>query len=289
MTLLSRSFATVALCCLVLLVAGCNPRPGPWLELSESATATPAAKTPCTGAQVAYEPAYSLASETLADHIELTAIPGDTSDRVTKFGGQPSWLEEPQWPISRALGVQMQFIGQVAIDPELFPESRAQMAYIFATDASISTTVTLKTWDPSMGESAVVLQPGGTLLVETSSTATGPTVLTDVSGGVGEDEREITYLMSTERHTDPPFIAFEDRWNFTEAEWTAYNEATDPDKIGGTPWFLQSDEFPMCGAAATLIIQFFAIPFVLNLADGGTASVFMDPQGTVGGFLYQSH
>jgi hypothetical protein len=287
MYLPSRLAALSAMCAAVLLVTGCGPRPGLDVEFFESET--PVAQAPCTGAQVAYEPAYSLASETLSDHIGLTAILGDTSDHVSKFGGQPSWLEEPQWPISRALGVQMQFIGQVAIDPELFPESRAQMAYIFATDASISTTVSLETWDPSMGESAVVLQPGGTLLVETSDSPTGPTVMTDLSGGVGEDEREITYLMSTERHTDPPFIAFEEKWELPEAEWTAYNEATAPDKIGGTPWFLQSDEFPMCGAAATLIIQFFAIPFSLNLADGGTASVFMNPEGTTGGFLFQSH
>ena len=39
---------------------------------------------------------------------------------VTKFGGQPVWLEAPQWPVSRTTGEPMRFIGQVALGPDIF-------------------------------------------------------------------------------------------------------------------------------------------------------------------------
>lgn len=34
---------------------------------------------------------------------------------VTKFGGQPVWIGEPQWPVSRQYGTPMQFICQIAL------------------------------------------------------------------------------------------------------------------------------------------------------------------------------
>jgi hypothetical protein len=47
---------------------------------------------------------------------------------VTKFGGQPVWLEAPQWPIGRANGKPMEFIGQVALDPQIFGNIPGKMA-----------------------------------------------------------------------------------------------------------------------------------------------------------------
>ncbi|QNE77750.1 DUF1963 domain-containing protein [Streptomyces finlayi] len=35
---------------------------------------------------------------------------------VTKLGGQPVWLEQPAWPLSRSSGEPMQFLGQLAVD-----------------------------------------------------------------------------------------------------------------------------------------------------------------------------
>src|SRR4051812_18836685 len=37
------------------------------------------------------------------------------TEPVTKFGGQPVWLGEPAWPISRSDGVPMQFVCQVSV------------------------------------------------------------------------------------------------------------------------------------------------------------------------------
>src|SRR5436190_2976823 len=71
------------------------------------------------------------------------------AEPVTKFGGQPVWLSVPQWPLSRATGELMRFIGQVAIPAALFPASRARMAYVFMTDWSDD--VMPATWQPDGG------------------------------------------------------------------------------------------------------------------------------------------
>src|SRR5439155_783936 len=38
---------------------------------------------------------------------------GPITARVTKFGGQPVWLEEPAWPLTPATGEPMEFVAQV--------------------------------------------------------------------------------------------------------------------------------------------------------------------------------
>jgi carbamoyl-phosphate synthase large subunit len=50
---------------------------------------------------------------------------------VTKFGGQPVWIEGPDWPLSRQTGRPMRFIFQVALEPRLFGTIPARMAYLF--------------------------------------------------------------------------------------------------------------------------------------------------------------
>lgn len=54
-------------------------------------------------------------------NIEFQSIDSDIRETVTKFGGQPVWIDRPQWPISKELGKQMQFICQIALDTSLFP------------------------------------------------------------------------------------------------------------------------------------------------------------------------
>ena len=98
---------------------------------------------------------------------------------TTKFGGQPVWLDEPQWPLSRELGVPMRFIGQIAIPPELFSGGTGKVAYIFMTDADDYVD---GTWEPNGGENAVVIQPAKAVdppIVEVSANATGPAIRKD--------------------------------------------------------------------------------------------------------------
>ncbi|MFI9594544.1 hypothetical protein [Nonomuraea sp. NPDC052265] len=47
---------------------------------------------------------------------------------VTKLGGQPVWVDEPQWPLSTELGTPMMFLGQFRL-----PGEGIRMAYLFMT------------------------------------------------------------------------------------------------------------------------------------------------------------
>ena len=41
--------------------------------------------------------------------IEFVESPDPINEAVTKFGGEPVWIGEPQWPLSRTTGNPMQF------------------------------------------------------------------------------------------------------------------------------------------------------------------------------------
>src|SRR5687767_8256440 len=42
------------------------------------------------------------------------------SKPITKFGGQPVWINQAQWPISKKTEKPMMFIGQIKLEPGLF-------------------------------------------------------------------------------------------------------------------------------------------------------------------------
>ena len=63
--------------------------------------------------------------------LNFEAVKEESLEKTSKVGGQPNWLEKPEWPLSRTLGKQMRFIAQVKINKDLFPESKAEMAYIY--------------------------------------------------------------------------------------------------------------------------------------------------------------
>lgn len=91
--------------------------------------------------------------------IEFHEASSPIADFVTKFGGQPTWVSEPQWPLSRETGNPMRFIRQIKLTNELFPNTTAQMAYLFMTDEENGEFVD-GTYEPDGGENAVILQPG---------------------------------------------------------------------------------------------------------------------------------
>jgi uncharacterized protein YwqG len=67
------------------------------------------------------------------ESIEFTASRPPITQPVTKFGGQPVWIDEPQWPVSKSTGNPMRFICQIAIDPARFSPIAARMAYLFTS------------------------------------------------------------------------------------------------------------------------------------------------------------
>lgn len=90
---------------------------------------------------------------------------------MTKFGGQPVWLQVPRWPLSAAWGTPMRFVAQISINDQ----KEEKLAYLFVTAADDDD------FDPDVifpdgGENAVIIQPGGAYDGPAVEQATGPTV-----------------------------------------------------------------------------------------------------------------
>lgn len=202
-------------------------------------------------------------------------IPGFT----TKFGGQPAWLEAPQWPLSRQTGQPMQFIGQIALDPRLFPGSEGEIAYVFMTCAEVDGT-----WEPDGGENAVIIQPGPLPPpVEVSAQATGPVLFEE-----GDD------FVHVEREYHVKLATGEDPAGQDRAPNVDGHGGDDPDditvenKIGGHACFIQNYEYP-AGDGWRLLLQLdsTSVPFWVNFGDAGVAYLFLNADGTAGKMLWQ--
>jgi hypothetical protein len=111
--------------------------------------------------------------------IYLVEATSSITEPVTKFGGQPVWIDEPQWPLGRQTGEKMQFVCQVALDADLFRVPSGMMAYVFRAGGAEGEYVD-GTWDPEAGENAVIVQASTEVPydghVEAVPSATGPTL-----------------------------------------------------------------------------------------------------------------
>lgn len=210
--------------------------------------------------------------------------PGDLPP--TRFGGQPDWLDSPQWPVSRELGTPMEFIAQIALHPDTFPwVDEPKMAYLFETDDSEDPGGP-PTWEPFGGENALIVQPGtAPTWVEITSLRTGPSrqEIVPVSLTPQVDPALLDdYQMGELRRLDP---AMADR----------FHELVDYDKLGGTPNFFQGLELPDFETLATSPQPGASIPIMMirnfdatqmNLGDAGRAVSFLSPDQRQGAHLW---
>ncbi|WML33316.1 DUF1963 domain-containing protein [Clostridium sp. OS1-26] len=180
---------------------------------------------------------------------------------VTKFGGQPIWIDKAQWPIDEENGKPMRFICQIELYPEIFGESKFKMAYLFVS----------KEWNNYV----VICQPSNTKIV-TNDIVKGPTIYKMV------EKKNSSFLVPQGCEFTVNLILGED-YNFVhqspyfkgdelvfEESPEDYNEILDGNKIGGTPLFLNCDELPE-GDMWKLLLQLDAtkLPFELNFGDAG--------------------
>ncbi|MGF1490765.1 MAG: DUF1963 domain-containing protein [Prochloraceae cyanobacterium] len=70
----------------------------------------------------------------LKTQFQIVETTTEITSPVTKFGGQPVWIAKPYWPIAFETSEKMMFVGQILLDPELFPESNGTMVYLFIID-----------------------------------------------------------------------------------------------------------------------------------------------------------
>ena len=195
---------------------------------------------------------------------------------MTKFGGQPVWISAPEWPLSKQIGEPMRFICQVVLYPEIFGDVEGKMAYLFMTDGEDYVD---GTWEPEGGENALIIQPNGDNVV-TKPLTTGPSLYQ-------MEEREGSALLqpvpcefSVElKLGEEPERGFED-----DLDEAALEEV----KIGGTPIFLQGEEYPE-GSDWRLLLQLDSatVPFSVNFGDAGVGYAFISGDGRKGKFLWQ--
>jgi len=203
---------------------------------------------------------------------------------VTKFGGQPDWLEEPQWPTSKKWeGRPMTFLGQIVLDKGMLGNDEYVIAYVFQTrpgeDGEDIFDPYIDEW--GSGEHAVIIQPGGETACETKNVKEGPS-LSD------EFDNLYEYTPTLEEGHDPDFIKREDLGEMEEPEKAEYRKQIHGKKIGGVPHFFMGDEWPDGDWKLLLQMDGDELPFVLELGDLGTLFAFITSDFKQGGLLVQS-
>lgn len=219
--------------------------------------------------------------------IDFKPAPAPCRELVTKFGGQPVWLQEPSWPLSFSTGEQMKFIGQVVLYEEIFGQLTGKMAYIFMTDLD---SRVVPAWDPDAGENAVLIQPGRPFRGRTVSAAVGPTIyeFVEVPGAMMLQPKPCEFIVNLSKRSDPDFIDEPNRLALKDADFEDYSKKVEGNKIGGTPAFLQEDA--LVGSGQLLLqLDSTRVPFYINFGDCGIGYAFISPDGSMGKFLFQSY
>lgn len=168
---------------------------------------------------------------------------------ITKFGGQPDWMESPQWPVSPVWDDRpLKFVGQIRLN-DFYELEKVSLAYIFMTQPEDRND---SFFDPDIiypdgGENAVIIQPDGKMreYIHVENLRTGPTV----------DSKNIWIPRTTEIMEIPT------------TEWKQLEE----DKFCGIPAFVQNSE---AGSDSQLLLQLHTnwLPFYINA--GGSPTIF---------------
>jgi len=185
---------------------------------------------------------------------------------VTRFGGQPAWVDTPQWPIGQTRGIPMTFVGQIALDPEIFGGEPGRVAYLFVDEGTESEPTEFFSADG--GDNAVIIQPGGQCSVPTVENATGPTIASEeyVPTGDRSEERALPATID-----DSESIV----------------ETMGGNKIGGTPMFWDHIEYPDDDNQWRLLLQLTEeVPFPINCCLG-MGYAFITTDGTRGAYFCQ--
>jgi uncharacterized protein YwqG len=181
----------------------------------------------------------------------------------------------------------MQFIGQVALNDEFRFTPTARMAYLFMigdADEFVDGT-----YDPDAGENAVILQPGTTTL-PTSAVSERPSLYRMVQQP-GKDRLQpepCEFSVELVEAEDVDFVPEEKRWKMSKEEAASVTGKLDENKVGGTPVFMQGDEFPFDdGCQLLLQLDSCSLPFEINFGDAGVGYALLNADGSKAKFLWQ--
>ena len=208
--------------------------------------------------------------------INFQEVESPITEPITKFGGQPVWIEKPEWAVSLSTGKPLTFICQIALDEEIFGQTESRMAYIFMNDDDEVD----ETWETDGGENAVIIQPSGN----------NPKSVSIQNGESLSIWKEIKGEM--QRKPFPCEFAVEKSEVVPDAE-PDEDEDDFENKVGGIPRFLQGEEYPdnenneKDSWKLLLQLDSVSVPFEINFGDAGIGYAFISNDGKTGKFLWQ--
>ena len=199
---------------------------------------------------------------------------------LTKFGGQPFWIDEPAWPVSSGDGLPMTFIGQILLDSTLHPAGVGRLVYLFMDDDWF------ETMDSLSGCAAVVVQGGGRS-GNTVPSATGPALeFADVSEFPEVDPSgPCEFTIEVAEVAEPDYIPAERAVDLGD-EYDAYCDRLSTTKLGGVPRWIQHEEFPFEPSHLVCQLEDNVLPFYANFGTG-YGYLFVDSTAREGRFLIQ--
>ena len=219
--------------------------------------------------------------------IEFREVLTPVTELVTKFGGQPVWKGKPCWPIGKSTGKPMEFICQVVIPKELFPNAAGKVVYLFM--AAGDSHETPSTWEPDSGDNAAIVQPDGNP-DSAKEQADGPTLHRWVESepNRGALKRLFQTKVKRERRSCEfvvRAIPYESETSRPDRDAEHFGGGT---KLGGRPDFVQGEEYP-AGEGWRLLMQIDSarVPFDINFGDAGIGYLFLSQDGSQAKFLWQ--
>lgn len=228
----------------------------------------------------------------LKTQFQIVESPTEILEPGTKFGGQPVWIGESLWPLAPETGEKMFFLGQIALDQELFPDSNGTILYLFFGQES----------EPLYNEAfATVIQTSENVYtsgdqIEFISEATGPTIYE-----LDEDRQPVyqEYRVILEPVENEESFPLGERYTINDLNYDTGFQFSRPElagnKIGGQPLYIEgldtppeyftSDEWvlllqlaPTQGYWNNLQPNFY--PFHMELGEFGILTVFISQDYT---------
>jgi hypothetical protein len=211
----------------------------------------------------------------MADLITLRPSPPICTP-LPKFGGQPNWLADPQWPLTPA-GLPMRFVCQLPV-PQISENHSGRMFYLFVSDDPDD-----QTWDAEAGGNAVVLQPGPfEPHISVVPQETGPTLERWIEPA-SQDRR----APLVDRRVPTPVEYAVDLVPIPDA-LPDDSEHQLASRLGGQPRWLQNEESIANGPwRFAAQIDSCSDDYELNFGDAGVGYVFVSLDGRRARFLWQ--
>ncbi|MDJ0601212.1 MAG: DUF1963 domain-containing protein [Crocosphaera sp.] len=177
----------------------------------------------------------------LKTQFHIAESPTEISEPITKFGGQPVWIAEPRWPLDPETDEQMLFLGQIALNEELFPNSEGTIVYLFFSEES----------EPIYNEAfAVVIQTSEAIHTSGEEIA----FVTEATGSTIyelDEEGEAVYkeyrvILESQENEDS--IPLEERYTMNDLDYDTGFQFARPElagnKIGGQPIYIEGLDTP---------------------------------------------